>query len=165
MNSCTQENTCICLTLWKLKCYCMHIHYNKQVYIFIYDLHVFDSRCWSHGCPVLEQWLCSAGVTLRRYPMSEEKEKPSKMVGRVKSHLELNPIHATDAQRAQTHLVHIRRPHRDWDGTVFECLLRRWWSAEDPSGLLRSAVDGLRGRDSGCSRPGYGISSLEGGHY
>ena len=63
--------------------------------------------------PVLEQLLCSAGVTLRRYPMSGEKEKPSKMVGGVKSHLESNPIPAREAQSAQTYLVHIRRPLRD----------------------------------------------------
>ena len=91
----------------------MHIHYNKQVYIFVYELYVFDSRCWSGSYPVLEQLLCSAGVTLRRYPMSGEKEKPSKMVGGVKSHLESNPIPAREAQSAQTYLVHIRRPLRD----------------------------------------------------
>ena len=36
---------------------------------------------------------------------------------------------------------------------MFEYLLRRY----------RSAVDCCRGRDSGCSRPGYGISPLGGG--
>ena len=47
----------------------------------------------------------AATVTLRRYPMSREKEKPRKMVGGAKSHLESNPLSARDAQRAQTYLV------------------------------------------------------------
>ena len=44
-----------------------------------------------------------------------QRRSPSKMVGGAKSHLELNPIAARDAQRAQTNLVHTRtqRPHRD----------------------------------------------------
>ena len=45
--------------------------------------------------------------------------------------------------------------HRDWDRTVFECLLQRYGSA----------VDCCWGRGSGCSRPGYGISPLGGGHH
>ena len=55
-------------------------------------------------------------------------------------------------QRAQTNLVHTRTqwPHRDWDTTVFECLLLRY----------RSAVDCHRDRGSGWSRHGYGISPL-----
>ena len=44
-----------------------------------------------------------------------------------------------------------QRPHRDWARTVFEFLLH-WY---------RSAADCYRGRGSGCSRPGYGISPLE----
>ena len=57
----------------------------------------------------------AATVTLRRYPMSREKEKPRKMVGGVKLHLESNPIPAREAQRVQTNLVCTRtqRPHRD----------------------------------------------------
>ena len=56
-----------------------------------------------------------------------------KTVVGVKSHLESNPIPARRALRAQTYLVHTRtqRPHRDWDRTVFECLLRRYRSAVD----------------------------------
>jgi len=44
-----------------------------------------------------------------------QRIRPSKMVGGAKSHLESNPIPATDTQRAQTNLVHTRpqRPHRD----------------------------------------------------
>ena len=45
--------------------------------------------------------------------------------------------------------------HRDWDRTVFECLPQKYGSA----------VDCCRGRGSGCSRPGYGISPLGGGHH
>ena len=51
----------------------------------------------------------AATVTLRRYPMSREKEKPRKMVGGVKLHLESNSIPARDSQSAQKYLVHIRR--------------------------------------------------------
>ena len=86
-----------------------------------------------------------------------QRRSPSKTVGGVKSHLESNPIPATDAQRAQTYLAHTRtqRPYRDWDRTVSGCLLRRY----------RSAVDCCGGRGSGCSRSGYDISPLGGGHH
>ena len=86
-----------------------------------------------------------------------QRRSPSKMVGGVKSHLESNPIPTRDTQRAQTNLVHTRtqRPHRDWDRTVSEHLLWRYGSA----------VDRCRGRGSGCSRPGHGISPLGGGHH
>ena len=79
------------------------------------------------------------------------------MVGGEKSHLESNPIPAREAQRTQTYLVHTttQRPYTDWERTVFEYLLRRY----------RSAVECYRGRGSGCSRPGYGISPLGGGHH
>ena len=42
------------------------------------------------------------------------RRSPSKMVGRVKSHLESNPIPARDAQSTQTYLVHTKtqRSHR-----------------------------------------------------
>ena len=40
-----------------------------------------------------------------------------------------------------------QRPHRDWDRTVFEYLLKSY----------RSVVDSCRGRNSVCNRPGYGI--------
>ena len=86
----------------------------------------------------------------------EQRRSPSKTVGGEKSHLESNPISARNAQRAQTNFVRTRtqRPHTDWDRTLFECLLWRY----------RSAVDCHRGRGPGCSRPGYGIRPLGGGH-
>ena len=86
-----------------------------------------------------------------------QRRSPSKMVGRVKSYLESNPIPTRDTQRAQTNLVLTRtqRPHRDWDRTVSECLLWRYGSA----------VDCHRDRGSGYSRPGYGISPLRGGRH
>jgi len=85
---------------------------------------------------------------------------PSKIVGGTKSwgtSLESNPLSTRDIQRAQTNLVHTRtqRPHRDGARIVFECLLSRY----------RSAVACLKGRRSGCSRPGYGISPLGGGRH
>ena len=44
-----------------------------------------------------------------------QRRSPSKIVGGAKSHLDSNPLPATDAQKAQTNLVCIRtqRPHRD----------------------------------------------------
>ena len=96
--------------------------------------------------------------TIKKVPYVQgQSRRPSKMAGRAKSCLESNPIPARDAWRAQTNLVHTRtqRPHWDWARTVFECLLPRY----------RSAVDCCRGRGSGCSRPGYGINPLGGGHH
>ena len=71
--------------------------------------------------------------------------------------VESNLIPARDAWRAQTNLVRTRtqRPHRDWARTVFEYFLQ----------MYGSAVVCCRGRGSGCSRPGYGISPLGGGHH
>ena len=79
------------------------------------------------------------------------------MVGGAKSGLESNPIPTRDVQRVQTNLVHPRaqRPYKDRDRTVFECLLWRYGSA----------VDCCRDRGSGCSRLGYGIGALAGGHH
>ena len=84
-----------------------------------------------------------------------QRRSPRKMVGGAKSRLESNLLPARDTWRAQTNLVHTRtqRPHRDWVRTVFECLLWRY----------ESSVVCHRGRDSGYSRPGYGISPLGGG--
>ena len=45
--------------------------------------------------------------------------------------------------------------HGDWNRTVSECVLWKYGSA----------VDCCRGRASGCSRPGYGISLLGGGRH
>ena len=85
------------------------------------------------------------------------RRSPSKMKGGAKSQLESNPIPTRDAQRAQINLGHTRtqRTHRDWDRIVSEYLPQRY----------RSAVDCCRGRASGCSRPGYGISLLGGGRH
>ena len=97
--------------------------------------------------------------TKKRYPTSKGKgnKHPSKMVGGVKLCLESSPIPARDTRRAQTNFVRTRtqRPHRDWDRTVFECLLRSYGPT----------VNCCRGRGSGCSRPGCGISPLGGGHH
>ena len=80
------------------------------------------------------------------------------MVGGAKPCLESNHIPARNAWRAQTKSsTHQKNPQRMsqtclW---VFECLL---WS-------YGSAVACYRGRGCRCSRPGYGISPLEGGHH
>ena len=84
-----------------------------------------------------------------------QRRSPSKMVGGAKLHLELNPIPARDVWRTLTNFVCTRtqRPHRDWARPVFESPLRRYGSA----------VDRRRGRGSGWSRPGCGISPHGGG--
>ena len=83
-----------------------------------------------------------------------QRKSPSETVESAKWHLKSNPTPARDAQRAQTNLVctSTQRPHRGRDRAVFECLLRR----------CGSAVDCRRGRGSGGSRLGYGISPLGG---
>ena len=139
-------------------------------------------KWWLHGTGAVSTWHWSnceetlhvqgrrspsktvgAGVEAeQRWSICEEithiqgwRRSPSKMVGGTKSCLESNPTPARATQSAQTNLVSTKtqRPHRDWDRTVFECLL---WS-------FGSAVDCCRGRGFGCSRPGYGISPLWGG--
>ena len=96
-----------------------------------------------------------AQAAVRRYPMSKGKGEAPARTGGASSHLESNPKPARDVQKAQTNLVCTRtqRRPRNWDRTVFGCLLRRYGSA----------VPGPRGRGSGCSRPGYGITLLEEG--
>ena len=75
-----------------------------------------------------------------------------------KSCLESNPVLTTGALKAQTKTcAHQETPQRMsqtclW---VFKCLLRRFGSA----------VASHRGRGSGCSRPGSGISPLGGGRH
>ena len=108
-------------------------------------------------------WLHSTGATAARVwsdfeeitHIQGQRWSSRKTVGGEKSCLESNPIPARDAQYAQTNLVGTRtqRPYRDWDRTVFEYLLWRYGSA----------VDCCKGRGSGCSRLGYGISPLGGG--
>ena len=89
-------------------------------------------------------------------PVQGQRRSPSKTVGGVKLCLESKPIPARDAQRTQTKpYKHQETPQRLrqtclW---VFECLLRRYGST----------VPCHRGRDSGCNRPGCGISPLGGG--
>ena len=98
----------------------------------------------------------NVGSHLKKIPHFQgQRRSPSKMVGGTKSCLESNPIPTRDTQRAQTNLVCTRTqgPHRDCARTVFECLLWRYGSA----------VDCCRGRGSGCSRLGCGISPLRGG--
>ena len=105
---------------------------------------------WFCGCMMLEHlW----GDT----PRPRAKQKPQQDGRGVKPRLESNPIPARDAQRAQMNFVSTRtqRPHRDWDRTVFGCLLR----------MCGLAVDCCRGRGSGCCRPGHGRSPLGGGHH
>ena len=87
-----------------------------------------------------------------------QRRSPSKMVGGAKSSLDSSPISTRNAWRAQTEPCADQDPETPqrlsqtclW---VFECLLRRYGSA----------VACHRGRGSGCSRLGCGISPLGGG--
>ena len=90
-------------------------------------------------------------------PHPREKEKSQQDVRRGEIEFRIKPHTCQNAWRAHTNLVLTRtqRLHRDWARTVFECLLQSYGSA----------VACRRGRGSGCSRPGYGISSLGGGHH
>ena len=92
-------------------------------------------------------------------PRPRAKEKPQQDGRRgeiMKSHLESNYIPARDAQRAQTN-HRCTRTQRSTETETELCL-------SVPSGY-RSAVDCYRGRGSGCSRPGNGISPLGGGRH
>ena len=79
-------------------------------------------------------------------PHIQSQRNPGKMRVGANLHLEWNLIPTRDAKRAQTNLVLTRTqgPHKDWDRTVFECLLWQYGSA----------VDCHRDRSSGCSRHG-----------
>ena len=101
-------------------------------------------------------WQENVGSHQKKIPhVQGQRRSPSKMVEGAILHLESNPISTREAQRVQTNLVWTRtkRPHRDWARTMFECLLQRY----------RWAVGCWRGRGSGYTRPGYGISPLGGG--
>ena len=114
--------------------------------------------------PCVESSLVLAGAAAAQHwsgceekPQVQGQRGPSKRVGGANSHLESNLITTRDTQRAQTNFMHTssQGSHRDWDRTVFECLLWRY----------RSAVDCFRDRGSGWSRLGYGISPLGGGRH
>ena len=109
-----------------------------------------DDRHWSGGCMVLEGlW----GDT----PRPRAKEKTQQHGRRGEITFRIKPHTCQRHSEGSNNLVHARTQgtRRDWGRTVFECLL--WWY-----GL---AVDCCRGRDSGCSRLGYGLSPLGGGHH
>ena len=83
-----------------------------------------------------------------------QRRSPNKMVQGVKSHLESNPIPTRDTWRTQTKPYAQQEIPQRLSQTwlwVFECLLQRYGSA----------VACCRGRGSGCSRPGCGITLLE----
>ena len=116
--------------------YIWYIHIMEH-YVTITINYCYTQWCWSSNRMGLEQlW----GAT----PRSRAKEKHSRTVGGVKLYLESNPVPARDAQSVQTNLVctRMQRPLRDWDRTVFGCLLRRYgqqWTAVGAGAL--GAVD------------------------
>ena len=102
----------------------------------------------SSGCALLDQ---PCGET----PHPRAKEKPQQDSRRGKITFTIKPhTHQRCSEGLNKPCVH-QSPHRDWDRTVFECLLQRYGSA----------VDSCTGRGSGCNRPGYGITPLGGGHH
>ena len=86
-------------------------------------------RCWSGGCAAMEQ-LC--GDT----PRPGAKGKPQKNGRRGEITFRIKPHTHQRPQRAQIYPVCTRtqRPHRDWDRTVFACLLRRWGQQRTAAG-------------------------------
>ena len=85
-----------------------------------------------------------------------QRRSPSKMVGVVKSHLESDHIPTRDDQRAQTKPCAHQETLQTLSQTchwVYECLLQSYGSS----------VACCRGRSSGGSRSGCGISLFGGG--
>ena len=69
-----------------------------------------------------EQWLCFAGVAMKRYPHTPGKRNPSKMVGVARGH-----------QRADT----MKPSHAHWatqDGQVMVERSDRMWSTGEGNG-------------------------------
>ena len=109
-----------------------------------------------------QRWLRDAGVAAvlcwsdfeETSYIQGQRGSPSKTVGWAKSCSEQSPIPAKDTQRAQINTVSTRtqRPPQTLRQTVFKCLLQKYGSV----------VNFHRGRSSGCSSPGYGISPLGG---
>ena len=105
------------------------------------------------GSVVVAAWCWSSYEEISQ--VQGQRTSPSKTIGGANLHLESNPIPARDAQRGQANLVHTRIQGPHSDRTVFEC----------PLWMCGSTVDCLRGRGSGYSRLGYGISPLGGGYH
>ena len=88
--------------------------------------------------------------------IQRQRRSPSKTLRGAKSHLESNHITARDTQRLKQTLCALGpRDPTETEPELFKCLL--WRNG--------SAVACCKGRDSGCSRPGYGISPLGGGRH
>ena len=88
------------------------------------------------------------------HPRAKEKPQQDARSGeisfRIKPHTYQRCSEGSDIPCEHQDTETPQRPPR----TVSECLLRRYGSA----------VDCCRDRGSGCSRPGYGINPLGGGH-
>ena len=151
----------IALTRWTFVSTVMSLLFNILSRLVITFLpkskHLLISWLQSSSAVILKPKKIKSVIVCEEIPHLQGQKSPRKMVGGVKSHLESNPIPTRNTQRAQTNLVHSRtqRPHRDWDRTVFECLLWRYGSA----------ADCCKGRGSRCSRPGYGINPFGGGQH
>ena len=94
----------------------------------------------------------------KRYPMSKNKGEAPETIGEMKLHWKSDPLtHQRSLEGSNKTLC------APWDSTetepdlfwVFECLLWRYGST----------VAWCRGRSSGWSRSGCGISPLGGGHH
>ena len=128
-----------------------------NLFLGTYILHIQGQRGPSKtigaGVPAAQHW-----NDFEEIPhIQGQRRNPSKMVGGAKFHLESKTTPTRNAQKAQTNLVctRTRRYHRDQDRTVSECLLWMYGSAQNCH----------RDKGSGCSRSGYGISPLGGGHH
>ena len=98
----------------------------------------------------------AAGATLRRYPTSKGNEKPQQdgirgeIPFRIKPHAQQRCTEGSNSLCAQG--------CRDLTDTETELCLSVSWEVQVSSGLLQ-------GRGCGCSRLGYGLSPLGGGHH
>ena len=112
-----------------------------------------DSRCWSNSCMVLKwqlwmlEWLWGDTPHPRAKEKLQQNGRRDDIVFGIKPH-----THQRYSEGSNIPIVHQDPETPWWLRQNCECLLWRY----------RSAVDCCRGRGSGCSRPGYGISPLVG---
>ena len=108
------------------------------------------SRCWSSSCMALEGlW--------GDIPCPEAKEKPQQDGRRGKFTFRIKP-HTCQRRSETSNKPHVHQDPETPQGLSQNCV---WVSPEEVW-----ASSGLPQRQgSGCSRPGYGISPLGGGHH
>ena len=155
-----------CLSRYLLTSYfCIPVPYNEKDISFVYQISWWSRRTcaqlllWelqNYNSLLNNHWQEDIGCHQKKIPhIWGQRTSPSKMIGETKSHLESNPIPTKGAWRAQTKPCAQQEMPQRLSQTclwVLGCLLQRCGSAG-------------RGRGSGCSRPGCGISPFGRGHH